>query len=290
MNGTGRPPGTRKSTVDLMSIGKFARQSRLSQKALRIYDELGLLPPARVDPDSGYRFYETDQLEQARLVATLRQIGLPLAEIKVIIGLEPQVAARQIAGYWSDLERDHAARRDLAGYLVDLLKGKRSVMYEVATRRIPARSVLCLKRNVDQQGAWAFGKEFVGILKDRPLPRIEGVAGEAFCIYHGEVSEDSDGPVEWCRPVPDDQAKELAAKFPELSLRTEPWHEEALVHLGPGTQISPPQWQFVSEALHSWGVEQDRQPSELGVRVTFLTTPPLTPDSVPDCNFAVPLR
>jgi protein phosphatase len=61
--------------VDLMSIGEFARQSRLSQKALRLYDEPGLLPPARVDPGSGYSFYETDQLEQARLVATLRQIG-----------------------------------------------------------------------------------------------------------------------------------------------------------------------------------------------------------------------
>jgi hypothetical protein len=194
----------------------------------------------------------------------------------VIIGLERQVAARRIAGYWSGLERDHAARRDLAGDLVDLLKGKRSVMYEVAARRIPARSVLCLKENVDQQGAWAFGKEFVGILKDRPLPRIDGVAREAFCIYHGEASEDSDGPIEWCRPVPDDQAKELAAKFPELSLRSEPWHEEASVYLGPGTQIRPPQWHLVSEGLHSWVVQQDRQPSELGVRVTFLTTPPLT--------------
>jgi protein phosphatase len=41
--------------VDLMSIGEFARRSRLSPKALRLYDELGLLPPARVDEDSGYR-------------------------------------------------------------------------------------------------------------------------------------------------------------------------------------------------------------------------------------------
>jgi len=55
-----------------MSIGEFARRSRLSPKALRLYDELGLLPPARVEDDSGYRFYEVGQLEQARLVAALR--------------------------------------------------------------------------------------------------------------------------------------------------------------------------------------------------------------------------
>jgi hypothetical protein len=43
--------------VDLMSIGEFARRSGLSANALRLYDELGLLPPARVDASSGYRFY-----------------------------------------------------------------------------------------------------------------------------------------------------------------------------------------------------------------------------------------
>jgi protein phosphatase len=105
--------------VELMSIGEFARQSRLSQKALRLYDELGLLPPARVDPDSGYRSYEVGQLERARLVTTLRQIGVPLAEIKVVIGLEPHVAARRVAAHWSAAERDHAARRDLASYIVN---------------------------------------------------------------------------------------------------------------------------------------------------------------------------
>ena len=48
-----------------MSIGEFARRSRLSPKALRLYDELGLLTPVRVDDNSGYRLYVADQLEQA---------------------------------------------------------------------------------------------------------------------------------------------------------------------------------------------------------------------------------
>jgi DNA-binding transcriptional MerR regulator len=273
--------------VDL-SIGDFARQTRLSQKALRLYDDLGLLPPARVDPVSGYRIYETGQLEKARLVATLRQIGVPLAEIKVIIELEPHAAAQRIAGYWSGVERDHAARSVLAAHLVEHLNGKRSVMYAVATREIPARSILCLKRNVDPQGAWALGKEFVGILRSRPLPHMDGFAGAAFCIYHGEVSEDSDGPLEWCKPVPGEQTDKLVAEFPELRLRTEPAHEEAYVHLSPGGQDV--QWQLVLEDLHAWGVGKGRQPSELGVRITYLNTPgPLTPESVPDCDFAVPL-
>jgi len=64
-------------TVKLLTIGEFARAARLSPKALRLYDELGLLRPARVDEWSGYRYYAPGQLERARLVAWLRRVGLP---------------------------------------------------------------------------------------------------------------------------------------------------------------------------------------------------------------------
>ena len=58
----------------------------------------------------------------------------------------------------------------------------------------------------------------------------------------------------------------------------------------PKGQISGPQWQLVSESLHAWGDEQGVEPSGLGVRITYLATPPRTADSVPDCDCAVPLR
>ena len=162
-------------------------------------------------------------------------------------------------------------------------------MYEVATRHIPGRSLLCLLRHVDgDEGVVAVGKEFIGIFRDRPAPRMPGRAGAAFLIYHGQVTEDSDGPIEWCRPVPGDQAGELAAAYPELSMRTEPAHDEAFVHLGTA-QVSAAQWQVVAQTLQAWGAEQHRKPSDLGVRVTYLATPPRTADSRPDCDFAIPL-
>jgi DNA-binding transcriptional MerR regulator len=71
--------------VEEISIGAFARRSRLSLKALRLYDERGVLVPSRVDPASGYRYYNTAQLEQARLVVMLRQLQLPLAAIKELL-------------------------------------------------------------------------------------------------------------------------------------------------------------------------------------------------------------
>jgi hypothetical protein len=47
-------------------------------------------------------------------------------------------------------------------------------MYEVATRQMPQRSLLCLKRNVDVPGLWAFGKEFIAIIRDQRLSRVDG--------------------------------------------------------------------------------------------------------------------
>ena len=275
-----------------MSIGEFARRSRLSPKALRLYDGLGLLSPARVDELSGYRYYEAAQLEQARLIAALRQVGVPLTTVKELLALDPPQVAERVTAFWREAEARHAGQRELVTVLVDRLARKSTVMYEVATRDIPQRSLLCLKRNVDESGAWALGKEFVALVRDQRLPRLKGREGAVFSIYWGQVSADSDGPVEWCKPVPDAEAEALAAQFPELALRVEPAHREAYVDLGTGGQIDPAQWQLADEALRTWAEEQDLNPKklsltpeDLGVRITYL---PSGAASAPECDFAVP--
>ncbi len=274
-----------------MSIGEFARRSRLSPKALRLYDELGLLAPARVDDDSGYRYYSASQLDGARLIAALRQLQIPLAEIKLIVSLEPDAAAERIGAHWNATETQHAARRELARYLTDHMQGKRHAMYEVATRGIPDRSVLSLKRSVEGiDGAWAFGKEFISILRNHDLPRMDGRAGAVYCIWWSEVSDDSDGPLEWCRPVPTDQAEQLAMQVPELVFRTEPAHREAFIHLGPGGQTEPAQWQLITRSLHSWSRDHKVQPTELGARITYLADATVPEGQGPDCDFALPIN
>jgi DNA-binding transcriptional MerR regulator len=74
---------------DLLSIGAFAVSTGLSIAALRHYDEIGLLDPAVVDPDTGYRRYAPDQLDQARLICGLRAVGLPIDEIRAVLGQRP---------------------------------------------------------------------------------------------------------------------------------------------------------------------------------------------------------
>lgn len=90
----------------LMSIGRFARATGLSIGALRHYDEVGLLSPAAVDPATGYRYYRADQMDTARLIATLRDLDIGL----------PAVAA-MLAGGTAERERAlaaHLARTEAA--------------------------------------------------------------------------------------------------------------------------------------------------------------------------------
>jgi hypothetical protein len=118
--------------------------------------------------------------------------------------------------------------------------------------------------------------------------------GAVFCIYWGQVSADSDGPIEWCRPVPNSGAEALAGHYRVLNLRTEPAHRE-----GPTSrywsQQNPTQWQLASEALHAWAAEHAIKPEQLTLtpedlraRISYFTTEPITDASVPDCNLALP--
>ena len=219
--------------MGLVSIGEFSRLSRLSPKALRLYDDLGLLVPDHVDAATGYRWYADTQLDQARVVALLRRIGVPLAQIRDMLALDSASVAEQIRAYWAGTEMEHAAQRELVGYLVDRLHGKKPAMYEVAVRDIPARSLLSLMRRAHEDEVMQIGREFfIHRMARGGVARVDGIAGAPFTIYYGEVSGDSDGPVEFCWPVPGDQAAEIAARFPDLTLRTEPAHQEAFVGQG----------------------------------------------------------
>ncbi|MFC5905619.1 MerR family transcriptional regulator [Streptacidiphilus monticola] len=140
----------------LLTIGAFARLSRLSPKALRLYDELELLRPARVDRWSGYRHYAPEQLPQARLVSWLRQLGMPLARIREVVRLPPTAAAAEVMVFWAEQERSHLHRRDLADALLDELTGRETAMSaHESTVRWAALSDTGLVRQANQDTAYA---------------------------------------------------------------------------------------------------------------------------------------
>jgi len=148
--------------VELLTIGEFARASRLSAKALRLYDELGLLRPAVVDPGSGYRRYEPGQLERARLVAWLRRIGMPLAEIRTVVELPGAQAPEAVKRYWQRVEADTSAKRRLATDLVEYLSGRDTAMSTALAVKYAVRTDRGLVRKANQDFAYA-GEQLLAV-------------------------------------------------------------------------------------------------------------------------------
>lgn len=82
----------------LLSIGAFSRASFLSVKMLRAYHEAGILVPAQVDPQTGYRAYDVGQLTDAVVIRRLRSLDLPLARVReVVAARDPDVTRRILA-------------------------------------------------------------------------------------------------------------------------------------------------------------------------------------------------
>ncbi len=101
----------------MRGIGELARDSGLTVSALRFYDGAGVLVPARVDPHSNYRWYSDEQVVVARLVARLRRVAMPLADIRRVLEHrdDPAVVDAVLQAHLSRLEDGLAdARRELS--------------------------------------------------------------------------------------------------------------------------------------------------------------------------------
>src|SRR5260221_2481323 len=84
----------------VMRIGDFSQITHLSVKTLRRYHEAGLLPPAEVDPDTGYRYYALTQVPTAQVIRRFRELGMPVREVgEVLSASDPQARSALIAGH-----------------------------------------------------------------------------------------------------------------------------------------------------------------------------------------------
>jgi len=80
----------------VFGIGAFARVAQVSVRTLHHYDDVGLLPPAQVDPQTGYRWYRADQLQRLNRILALRDLGLPLTEVRKVV--DDEVSLDELRG------------------------------------------------------------------------------------------------------------------------------------------------------------------------------------------------
>ena len=278
--------------MELMTIGEFAGRTRLSAKALRLYDRLGLLRPAQTDPVSGYRRYSAEQVGPARLVGLLRRLGMPLPAIADVLALPPAAAAEAVGRYWACAEAQTAERRALAGYLQATLRGAEMTSYDVATRTVPARTVLSISRHLHASDTVAFFDSAFTQLRAAG-PGLPGIEGCPYLIFYGEVSEDSDGPLELCRPLASgaglaDGAGPGAGALDGMQLRTEAQHDEAYIRLAM-KDLGWPAMLPAADALEAWTRQQARVAAGPLRQVMFADQRTAAPDTLV-CDLAVPLK
>jgi DNA-binding transcriptional MerR regulator len=127
---------------DLLSIGRFARLAGLSVGALRHYDELDLLRPADIDRFTGYRRYRREQLETARTIARLRDLELPLDEIREVLAMDdPAGQRRRLAAHRARIEARTNRLTRLLHVEGRMSDGKDPIMTNATTDPTAATSV-----------------------------------------------------------------------------------------------------------------------------------------------------
>lgn len=80
----------------MLKIGEFSRLSQVTIKTLHHYDELGLLKPAQIDPITNYRFYTVEQLPRIHRIMALKEMGLSLEQIGLM--LDQELSTEQMRG------------------------------------------------------------------------------------------------------------------------------------------------------------------------------------------------
>ena len=264
-----------------MPIGAFAKRTRLSHKALRLYDAMGLLAPSFVDEQNGYRYYIEAQVEVAKRIGLLRQLEMPLNQIAEVLSLEGRDVSRAILQYWQEVENDVRKKRKLVHFLGRYLEGKGETMFDIQTRAVAEQKVATIEQHVTAEGLTEFIGDSMGNLYSYINESNQQVDGIPFVAYHGEVNVDSDGPVETCVPF----TGSLEPKG-DMRIRLEPAHKEAYVRLTKAQVVFPDileAYDAVSNYLRESGKTISGSPREV-----YFTDWNMVGDNEPACDIAFP--
>ena len=189
----------------LLSTGTFADLSRLSLKALRLYNQLDILRPLHTDPQTGYRYYGPDQLPRARMIRNMRDMDMPLAEIRRVLAVADvsQAQAELVIHQYLELRTQQLEQiQMLARQFIQQLKPEANKMsLEVEVREIPAQQIISITRRHKVNGLSKQIEHDIGALFSLANDHGARPDGAPFGIYHGPVNEQEDGPVETCLAV-----------------------------------------------------------------------------------------
>ncbi|HEV7320864.1 MAG TPA: MerR family transcriptional regulator [Ensifer sp.] len=227
--------------------GRFGAATRLSPKALRLYAEQGLLVPAHIDPVTGYRYYAAAQAGRARLIARLRQLGLPIARIARLIELKPEVRLAELRA-WLDVQ---AKRLEEQNELVEAIARQSNGDGEPLVGAVRIRDVAASKLVYRQ------GQVTVDVLE----PFTERAEAE-IRAYLAQCGKNADGPMtlHFHEPVNHDGKGLVEVALPytgslepsgDLRIRLQPAGREAFLAVPEALETFPMVLR-VYDAVETW--------------------------------------
>jgi DNA-binding transcriptional MerR regulator len=230
----------------LFGIGEFSQISGLSVKALRFYDEKGLLKPAQVDSVTGYRYYDGSSADRGRIIARLRELQFSLDEIARILG-------------------ECGDQADLLGFLQSR---HRAIMERIRSDR---RTIKSLDQMIEQETEAArLARDGRFTVEQKTLEpvvvaglRMKGryeecgrgfamiartmgrhLAGKPLCLYYDCEYREDDAEFEPCIPV-----RSKVESSGDVSVHTLPGGPSlSLIHQGPYPQLGRSYKKILSEA------------------------------------------
>ncbi len=188
----------------MIKIGDFSKLSQVSVKALRLYDETGLLKPAQVDNFTGYRYYSADQLPRLNRIIALKDLGFSLEQIAQL--LKDDLPVEQLRGMLKMKRAEIAQRLEDEQERLTRVEARLRLIerenempnYEVVIKKVEPTRVAAIRDTVpaysQQGGLWnelyaqvgQSGAQFVG---------------PCLTVYYDEEYKERDVDVEVCQPI-----------------------------------------------------------------------------------------
>ncbi|MFC4071755.1 MerR family transcriptional regulator [Actinoplanes subglobosus] len=252
----------------LIPIGRFSRMSRLSIKALRFYDDQGLLAPAWVDPASGYRYYRRGQAARAEAIRVLRAVDMPVGEIRDLLADDDQeLIGKRLSAHRERLRARLAEQERMLRFLERLIdRGGDLMSDEVTVKMVAPVTVASLTVRAGLVTIGEAVRQGFGTIIGSIGTAGASPAGAPFLIYHDVLEEGAEGDVEICIPVTGGMAGSREVPGGTVA---------SIVHRGPYAEIAP-----AYHVVTGWIEENGSTPSG-PPREIYLNDPQsVTPDEL----------
>ena len=184
-----------------LSIGDFSKMTYLSVKALRHYHDVGVLEPVAVDEHSGYRFYSPQQVGVAQMIRRLRDLGMPLDDVRTIVrSPDSEERDRALVEHLRRMERQLAETQQTVASLRTLLEPPEDVA-DVAQRDLPATRALAIVEHVAGADGVAWWMDAFAVLHRTLRVTRAARAGVDGCLFPAEFFAEEAGIVTAFLPI-----------------------------------------------------------------------------------------